>query len=110
MRYATLLLALFIVGCADSKIEQTNDNEYEKFDSIIAKSEQNLQIASGANKKSDSLVTGKIEKTAHKIQKLETEVKQLKKENNELKAILYDIDNDRGQPYIIRTISDYQDY
>lgn len=110
MKYIITLTLLLFIGCTNSKTKETNINEYEKLDSIIAKSEQNLQIASGANKKSDSLVTGKIEKTVQKIEKLETEVKQLKAENNELKAILYDIDNDRGQPYIIRTISDNEEY
>ncbi len=104
MKYVVALTALLFMGC-NSKTEQVNINDYAKFDSIITKSQQNLEIANGVSKKSDSLVTGKIEKTAQKITKLETEVKQLKAENNELKEKLNDLDDD-GSSFRIRAISD----
>lgn len=104
MKYIIVLLVL--LGCNNSESTQTNVNEYGKIDSIIGKSEQNLTIASGANQKSDSLVTGKIDKTVKKIEKLETEIKELKAENNELKDKLNDLD-DAGRDYRIRAISDY---
>lgn len=105
MKYVVALAALLFMGCSDSQIEETNTNEYATIDSLIGKSEQSLSIVGGANKKSDSIVTGKVEKTVKKIKKMETEIKELKAENNELKDKL-DASNDDGEPYIIRTISD----
>ena len=105
MKYIVALAALLFMGCNNSQTEAVNVNDYAEFDSLITKSEQSLAIASGANKKSDSLVTGKIDKTVKKITKLETEIKELKAENNELKNQL-DASDDNGEPYIIRTISD----
>jgi len=93
MKYVVALTALLFMGC-NSKTEQVNINDYAKFDSIITKSQQNLEIANGVSKKSDSLVTGKIEKTAQKITKL-----------NELKEKLNDLDDD-GSSFRIRAISD----
>lgn len=105
MKYIITLLTLMLIGCKNSEINQEKTNEYAKLDSVIAKSEQNLTIVSGANRKSDSLVSGKIEKTVKKIEKLETEVKQLKAENNELKEKLNDLDDD-GNTYRVRAISE----
>jgi peptidoglycan hydrolase CwlO-like protein len=105
MKYILIVATLLLIGCTNSQTTKTNTNEYGQIDSLIGKSQQNLTIASGANQKSDSLVTGKIEKTAKKITKLENEVKQLKAENNELKEKLDDA-NDDGSNYRIRAISD----
>lgn len=105
MRYVVALAALLFMGCNDSQTDAVNSNEYAAIDSLIGKSEQSLSVVGGANKKSDSLVTGKIEKTVKKIKKMETEIKELKAENNELKDKL-DASDDSGEPYIIRTISD----
>jgi galactokinase/mevalonate kinase-like predicted kinase len=92
MKYVVAFTALLFMGC-NSQTEQVNTNDYAEFDSIIAKSEQNLTIVSGANKKSDSLVTGKVEKTVKKIKKMENEIKQLKAD-------------DAGSSFSIRAISD----
>ena len=105
MKYIITLLTLILVGCKNSEINQEKINEYAKLDSVIAKSKENLTVIGGANRKSDSLVSGKIEKTVKKIDKLEKEVKQLKAENNELKEKLNDA-NDDGSNYRIRAISD----
>ena len=104
-----LLATLLFIGCDNSKTEEIKTNDYATIDSLIGKSEQNLSVVGGANKKSDSLVTGKVEKTVKKIKKMENEIKELKQENNELKNQLDD-NNDAGEPFIIRTISDNQDY
>ena len=111
MKLIYSLLFLLLIGCGSDKTEKIVENETDtKFDSIINKSQENITLVAGASRKSDSTITGKVEKTVKKIAKMEKEIKQLKEENNELKKILYDIDNDRGQPYIIRTISDNEDY
>lgn len=101
-----LALALLLTSCANNletnKIE-TNGNP--ELDSILSKSQQNLTIVGGANQKSDSIVGQKVERTVQKIQHLETEVKQLKAENNELKNKLDDVDDDAGKPFSIKSIS-----
>lgn len=68
-------------------------------DTLLTKSEQHQVIAAEASKKSDSVVTGKIEHAAQKIEHLETQVEQLKEENHELKVKLDDATDDNGQPY-----------
>lgn len=106
-----IFFCFLLLSCKSntSKME-TVDNTSSTIDSLIQQSKINSEVAQEASSKSDSAITGKVEKTVKKIQKMENEIKELKKENNELKKILYDIDNDRGEPYDIRTISDYQDY
>lgn len=97
MKYV-VLAALLLASCAHLETNKAELNESPELDSILTKSQQNLTIVGGANQKSDSLVTGKIEHTVQKIQHLETEVKQLKAENNELKVKLNDA-TDNGKPY-----------
>ena len=97
MKYV-VLAALLLASCTQSETSKIELNEHSELDSILTKSQQNLTIVGGANQKSDSLVTGKIEHTVQKIQHLETEVKQLKAENNELKVKLNDA-TDNGKPY-----------
>lgn len=109
MKYVVALTALLFIGCNNSQTDAVNSNEYTTIDSLVGKSLESIVSVDNANKKSDSLVTGKIDKTVKKIQKLETEIKELKEENNELKNLL-DASDDNGNPYTIRTISDYQDY
>jgi len=106
MKYVVLIATLLFISCKDSKVKEIKTNEYATIDNLIGKSKQNLTVVDEANKKSDSLVTGKVEKTVKKIKKMEKEIKQLKQENNELKNQLDDSDDD-GQPYHISTISDY---
>ena len=103
--YVVLISLLISCNSNNSEITQT-DNYNAKIDSILTQSQENTALASGANRKSDSTITGKVEKTVKKIKKMEKEIKQLKQENNELKNLLDDSDDD-GQPYHISTISDY---
>jgi peptidoglycan hydrolase CwlO-like protein len=105
MKYIIALIVLLFIGCKSNTEQTLNTENYESIDSIIGKSEQNLSIVVGANKKSDSLVTGKVEKTVKKIKKMENEIKELKAENNELKEKLNDLDDD-GNTYRVRAISD----
>jgi peptidoglycan hydrolase CwlO-like protein len=105
MNYIIALVTLLFVGCKNLKTDKTELNEHSELDSILTKSQKNLTIVSGANQKSDSLVTGKVEKTVQKIQNLETEVKQLKAENNELKDKLDDATNDDGKPFKLVPVS-----
>lgn len=104
MKYIVALATLLFIGCGHSETIKTETNENKKLDSIIQKSSENLTIVGGANKKTDSIVTGKVEHTVKKIGHLETQVKQLKAENNELKNKLDDAD-DAGKPFRIRSIS-----
>lgn len=98
MKYAIAFAALLLASCTHPETSKTELNESSKLDSILTKSQQNLTIVGGANQKSDSLVTGKVEKTVQKIGHLETQVKELKAENNELKVKLNDA-TDNGKPY-----------
>lgn len=61
-------------------------------DTILEKSMKNIASVGEKNAKSDSLIVTKVEKTAKSIEVLHTEVKILKKENNELRAKLNDTD------------------
>lgn len=104
MKYIFLLF--FLMSCYSSENEKNTEKTLLdiKVDSLIALSKKNTDSASIQLTKSDSTVTEKIDKTVKKIQHLETEVKQLKAENNELKNKLDDA-NDGGKPFRIRTIS-----
>jgi septal ring factor EnvC (AmiA/AmiB activator) len=97
-------ISLLIISCHHSEDTTNSIKDTSELDSIISKSNETFTNVSQANEKSDSLVIGKIDNTVKKIDHLETQVKELKKENNELKAKLDDID-DAGQPYSIRSIS-----
>jgi len=59
-------------------------------DTILEKSKKNVISMGQKSIKSDSMIITKVEKTAKNIEVLHTEVKVLKKENNELKAKLGD--------------------
>jgi peptidoglycan hydrolase CwlO-like protein len=106
MRYIVIVLMLLYISCTERSIlESTNIINDNNIDSMIEESKEHLVDANKKIEESDSLVTDKIEKTAKKIDDLELEVKQLKKENYELKSKL-DILDDDGQPFTLRTISD----
>jgi predicted RNase H-like nuclease (RuvC/YqgF family) len=98
MKYIIAIAILLFIGCTNSETTKIETNETTELDSILTKSQQNLTIVGGANQKSDSLVTGKVEHTVQKISHLETQVQQLKEENNELKDKLDDATDD-GKPY-----------
>ena len=93
------------MGCTsptETKIE--NNETYSAIDSIIGQSKKNLVGLDSTIKRTDSTITGKVEKTVKQIQTLKEEVKQLKEENNELKAKVNDA-NDVGKPYKLLPVS-----
>jgi septal ring factor EnvC (AmiA/AmiB activator) len=103
MKYLLALTFVF-VSCTSTETKTSEDETNSAIDSIISKNQETITTIAGANKKSDSIVTGKVEHTVKKITNLETQVKELKQENNELKAQIDDID-DAGKPYSIKSIS-----
>ncbi len=70
MKYIITLIILLFASCKNQKTSEVIINEYSVLDSVITKSQENLNIANNANKKSDSLVTGKIDQTVKKSIKL----------------------------------------
>jgi len=98
MKYLVLLLIL--VSCA-SKQESLSPETLklnETIDSLLIKSQRNIDSASVQLTKTDSAVVEKVEKTVQKIGNLETENKQLKEENNALKTELNTVKSS-GKPY-----------
>jgi len=101
-------LLLLTVGCSSPQIK--NEKNIEKnetsfqIDSIIQQSQKNLSTVDSASKKSDSTITGKVEKTVKQITNLKEENKQLKIENNALKTQLNDI-NTSGEPFKLLPVS-----
>jgi peptidoglycan hydrolase CwlO-like protein len=102
------LLVISLVGCQIFSSKNTDESDSLKLDSsldkILINNSKNFELTNQINKQSDSMVTNKVEKTAEKITSLETQVTQLKKENNELKVKLENATDD-GKPFNIRTIS-----
>jgi len=87
---------LLLWGCKDhNKIVSSKNIDV---DSLISESQKNFELVNKASKSSDSTISNKVDKTIQKIGNLETQVQQLKDENNELKIKLNDA-NDNGQPY-----------
>ena len=101
------ILGLIILNIFASCSENRNTvfTPTKEIDSLLDRNKNTTVILEQMNRKSDSSIANKIEKTVQKIGKLETEVKKLKAENNELKDRINDV-NDDGVPYRIRTISD----
>ena len=108
MKY-TLLLFLLILGCSspnETKIEK--DEAYSAIDSIIGKSQKNLIGLDSTSKRTDSTITGKVEKTVKQISNLKEENTKLKKENEALKDKLDDA-TDVGQPFKLLPVSNGKD-
>lgn len=99
-----LLLSLLFLGCSTNETEV--DLSVDLTDSVLVKSQENLTKASEINKQGDSSITGKVEKTAQKIEVMEKQITKLKQENNELKTKLNDA-NDAGEPFELLPVSDY---
>lgn len=98
------LLVISLVGCQVFSSKEVNNSDSTNInatlDSILMNNSKNFELTNQMNKQSDSMVTNKVEKTAEKITHLETQVTQLKKENNELKVKLEDAtSDDGGKPY-----------
>ena len=98
MKYLVLLLLL--VGCGTKQESPNLETQKlnETVDSLLIKSQRNIDSASVALTKTDSAVSEKIEATVQKIEHLETENQQLKEENEELKTELTN-SKSTGKPY-----------
>jgi len=103
MKY--LIVLLIVLNSCSNVSEDNNTTDTSSIDSIINKSKENQSITNDLNKKSDSTVSGKVEATVKKIDHLETQVKQLKEENNDLKEKLLDATNDNGKPFRLEPVS-----
>lgn len=95
MKITYLVLILLLVSCSTYKTENYDERNNLKtsIDSMIEQSQKGILSADSAIKKSDSTITGKVEKTVEQITALKSENKQLKIENHVLKAQLNDINN-----------------
>ena len=100
----TVSMLLAMLSCKTSTKEEFTVSGPNALDTLISNSNKNFEISSRISKETDSVVTNKVDNTVKKITKMEGEIKQLKKENNELKEKLDDA-NDDGQPFNIRSIS-----
>lgn len=103
-----LSIISLLIGCGtkEGNIKPENYKQYEDIDSIISKSEKNIALSNEIIQRGDSVVSQKIESTAQKIDKLETEVKVLKQENNELKTKIKRT-NDPGESFELLPVSSY---
>ena len=104
MKYKLLFL-LIIIGCqSPNVIKQENNETYSNIDSIIGENQKNLLILDSTSKRTDSSITGKVEKTVKQITTLKEENTKLKKENEALKDKLDVISND-GKPFELLPVS-----
>ena len=97
------------MGCTsptETKIE--NNETYSAIDSIIGRSKENIILLDSTNKRTDSTITGKVEKTVKQISTLKEENSKLKKENENLKNKLDDA-TDVGEPFKLLPVSNGQD-
>lgn len=108
MRYTLLLLTL-VLGCSSpSETKIIEDETYSTIDSIIGQSKKNLIVLDSTSKRTDSTITGKVEKTVKQITTLKEENTKLKKENEALKDKLDDA-ADIGKPFKLLPVSDGKD-
>ena len=104
MKYS-LLLFLLILGCSSPNETKVKEDEtYSAIDSIIGQSKKNLTVLDSTSKRTDSTITGKVEKTVKQISTLKEENTKLKKENEALKDKLDDIGNG-GKPFELLPVS-----
>ena len=108
MKYS-LLLFLLILGCSSpNETKFKEDETYSAIDSIIGQSQKNLTVLDSTSKRTDSTITGKVEKTVKQISTLKEENTKLKKENESLKDKLDDA-TDVGKPFKLLPVSDGKD-
>ena len=100
-----LLLLFIIVGCqSPNSTKQEKDETITAIDSIIGQSQKNLLVLDSTSKRTDSSITGKVEKTVKQITNLKEENTKLKKENEALKDKLDDVSNG-GKPFELLPVS-----
>lgn len=104
-----LLLLFLVIGCKSTNKEiKIEENEYKNIDTILKRNQENFIAVNSASKKSDSVISKKVEKTVSQIGTLKQEVKQLKEENNDLK-IKVDDANNIGKPFRLLPVSNNKD-
>lgn len=107
MKNNLIILFLIVIGCNspdNGKIVSTKVPI--DVDSIIKVSNQSIISLDSTGKKTDSTISGKVEKTVKQITQLKEENKQLKQENNVLKNKLNDINNS-GKPFELLPVSNH---
>ena len=93
------------MGCSSPNQTKLNQDEtFTTIDSIIGENQKNLLILDSTSKRTDSTITGKVEKTVKQISTLKEENTKLKKENEALKDKLDDIGNG-GKPFELLPVS-----
>ena len=108
IRLTTLMALALIISCDAPKQEKIETNEFTNIDSLLQRSQEHSIVLDEANRKSDTSIAGKVEKTVKKMAVMEKQITELKAENNELKEQIdsvYTDNADVGKPYIIRSVS-----
>ena len=109
MKLVYALLSMLVIGCNSNNTPKIEKNEtYSAIDSIIGQSQKNLTVLDSTSKRTDSTITGKVEKTVKQISTLKEENTKLKKENEALKDKLDDA-TDVGKPFKLLPVSDGKD-
>ena len=100
---------MVVLGCSSPTETKINENEtFTNIDSIIGESQKNLLVLDSTSKRTDSTITGKVEKTVKQISTLKEENTKLKKENESLKEQLNDA-VDVGKPFKLLPVSNGKD-
>lgn len=89
MRYSLITLLIIAAwGCSTPTKEPEKNETLTAIDSIIGQSQKNLVVINSTSKRTDSAITGKIEKTVKRISILKEDNTKLKKENEHLKDVV----------------------
>ena len=97
-----IIILLFLLGV---KTNPNIDGKIKSLDNIMLNNKDNFENTNKLSKQSDSIVSKKVDNTVQKITNLETQVKELKIQNNELKEKLLDAINDNGKPFKLEPVS-----
>lgn len=104
MKYSVLFL-LALLGCTSPSETKVENNEaFKAIDSIIGESQKNLLSLDSTSKRTDSTITGKVDKVVKQISTLKEENTKLKQENEVLKDKLNDA-VDVGKPFKLLPVS-----
>lgn len=90
MKILYLIPLLFLVSCDSDEVENIKKTltNYEAADTLLQRSKDRMVEVSKLAGQTDSVISTRVDKTINKIQNLNHEVKQLKKENRELRSRL----------------------